>query len=173
MVRAFSRVLIVAACFAALAPVARAQEVPVAVIDVQRVLTESDPGKESLQRLQVLQEEKIEEGRQMQSELEGLQEQLNKQRLTLSQEKLDALRQQIEDQQVEMKRFQEDAQREIDAARRKALQELEAKVMPIIQEVGKEKGYLLIFQKFQAGLAFAAEETDITDEVIRRFNTAK
>lgn len=109
----------------------------------------------------------------MQSELEGLQEQLNKQRLTLSQEKLDALRQQIEDQQVEMKRFQEDAQREIDAARRKALQELEAKVMPIIQEVGKEKGYLLIFQKFQAGLAFAAEETDITDEVIRRFNTAK
>lgn len=172
MVRVLSRVLIVSALLAA-APLAQAQEVPVAVIDVQRVLTESDPGKESLQKLQVLQEEKIEEGRQLQSELEALQDQISKQRLTLSQEKLDALRQQIEDQQVEMKRFQEDAQREIDTARRDALQKLEARVMPIIQKIGEEKGYLLIFQKYQAGLAFAAEETDITDEVIRRFNTAK
>jgi len=39
-----------------------AAQTTAAVIDVQRVVTDSDPGKESLQRLRTLQDEKIEEG---------------------------------------------------------------------------------------------------------------
>jgi outer membrane protein len=159
---------------AAFPPLAAAQQSPVAVIDVQRVVTESDPGKEVLGKLKKLQEQKLEQGKALQQELDRLKEQFSKQRFTLSDDKLTELSKKIEDKSIEMKRFQDDAQRELEDARRKALSDLEQRIMPIIQQLGKEKGYLLIFQKYQSGLVYADDaRTDITDEVIRRFNTSQ
>jgi Skp family chaperone for outer membrane proteins len=43
--------------------------------------------------------------------------------------------------------------------------------MPIIQEVGREMKLQMIFNKFQSGLVYADEAMDITDQVLRRFNT--
>ena len=150
-----------------------AQQAQIAVIDVQRVVTESDPGKEALAKLKKLQEQKLNQAKAMQQELDALKDQFNKQRFTLSDDKLAELTKKIEDKGIALKRFQDDAQRELDDARRKALTTLEQKIMPIIQQVGKEKGYLLIFQKYQSGLVYADDaRTDITDEIIRRFNTS-
>ena len=143
----------------------------IAVIDVQRVVTESDAGKEGLGKLQRLQEEKIAEGRKIQEEMDALREQISKQRFTLSQEKLEQMNKQFEDKGIELQRFQDDAQRELEEARRKTLGGLEERILPVIDQVGKDKGMTLIFNKFQSGLVFADDSVDITDEVIRRFNT--
>jgi outer membrane protein len=144
------------------------------VIDVQRVVTDSDPGKESLQRLMTLQNEKIEEGRNLQTELTALREQFSKQRLTLSEQKLEEMTGQIEDKTIALQRFEDDAKRSIEEARRTALGRLEQQIMPIINEIGKERGLTLIFNKFQdSGIIYADDAVDITDEVIRRFNTAE
>jgi len=167
------RTMWVAGCLAALviaaAPVAA--QTKVAVIDVQRVVTESDPGKESLQRLRSLQEEKIEEGRNLQQELETLRDQINKQRFTLSDEKLEEMSGEIEDRTIALQRFEDDAKRSLEEARRTALSRLEERIMPIINEIGKERQLTLIFNKFQSGLVYADDAVDITDDVIRRFNT--
>lgn len=163
-----SSVVLVALVLVAAAAPAAAQKV--AVIDVQRVLTESDPGKEALQDLQKLQEEKIEEGRRLKQELDALQEQFSKQRLTLSDERLEEMSKEIEDRTITLRRFEDDAQREIDDARRRTLGKLESRILPVINEVGEEQGYELIFNKFQSGLVYAADTVDVTDEVIRRFN---
>ncbi len=174
MFRTFAAAGCLAAALAMVAPATvQAQTGKVAVIDVQRVVTESDPGKEALGKLQALQEQKIAEGKKLQDELDALREQFNKQRFTLSQDKLEALQKQIEDKTIALKRFQDDAQRELDDARKRYLGQLEQQIMPIIDQVGKEKGLDLIFNKFQSGLVFAAEAVDITDEIIERFNTSK
>jgi outer membrane protein len=148
-------------------------QITAAVIDVQRVVTDSDPGKESLQRLRTLQDEKIAEGRNLQTELEGLRDQVNKQRLTLSEQKLAEMSGQIEDKTIALQRFEDDAKRSLEEARRTALGRLEERIMPIINQIGKERGLTLIFNKFQSGLVYADETVDITDDVIRRFNTAE
>ena len=44
--------------------------------------------------------------------------------------------------------------------------------MPIIAQIGKEKGYVLIFRKFESGLIYAADEVDITSEIIKRIDAA-
>ncbi len=174
MFRTFAAAGCLVAALAMVAPAtAQAQTGNVAVIDVQRVVTESDPGKEALGKLQTLQEQKIAEGKKLQDELDALREQFNKQRFTLSQDKLEALQKQIEDKAIALKRFQDDAQRELDDARKRYLGQLEQQIMPIIDQVGKEKKLDLIFNKFQSGLVFAAEAVDITDEIIQRFNTSK
>lgn len=148
-------------------------ETKVAVIDVQRVVTESDPGKDALQRLRVLQEEKITEGQNLQQDLDALREQFNKQRFTLAEDKLEELNGQIEDKTIALQRFEDDAKRALEEARRTYLGRLEESIMPIINEVGQERGLTLIFNKFQSGLVYADEAVDITDDVIRRFNTAQ
>jgi len=149
-----------------------AAETKVAVIDVQRVVTESDPGKGALQKLKQVQDQKLERGKGLQQELDQLRDRYNKQRFTLADDKLRELEKEVEDKTIELKRFQDDASRELDEARRKELDALEQRIMPIIDQIGKEQGLTLIFNKFQSGLVFADEAVDITDEVIRRFNTA-
>lgn len=164
---------VVAALIVVAAASSVAAETKIAVIDVQRVVTESDPGKESLQHLKELQDGKIEQGKVIQDQLDTLREQFSKQRFTLSDDKLEQLTKQIEDQGISLKRFQDDAQRELEDARRRALDGLEQQIMPIINDIGTEQGYTLIFNKFQSGLVYANEAVDITDDVIRRFNLAQ
>ena len=157
----------------ALALPAAAQELSIAVIDVQRVVTESDPGKQALQKLKELQDAKMDEGRSLQQTLAGLQEQMAKQRFTLSEERLAEMTKQLEDGQIALQRFQDDAERELDEARRRELGGLEGRIIPVINQVGTERGFTVIFNKFQSGLVYADDSVDITDEVIRRFNTTQ
>lgn len=150
-----------------------AAQTKVAVIDVQRVVSESDPGKEALQQLKTLQDAKVAEGQTLQQEINALQEQLNKQRFTVSEDKLAEMSKQLENKNIAMRRFEDDAKRELEDARRKQLGGLEAKILPIINAIGQEQGFTLIFNKFQSGLVYADDAVDITDQVIQRFNTAQ
>lgn len=169
MSRSLASVVVLCLVLAAVATPAVA-EVNVAVIDVQRVVTESDPGKEVMQRLRGITDAKAQEGQRLQQELAELQEQFNKQRFTLSEVKQAEMSKQIEDKQIAIRRFQDDAQREVADAQRRELGSLEERIMPIINEVGQERGLTLIFNKFQSGLVYADEAVDITEEVIQRFN---
>jgi outer membrane protein len=172
MFRLAIRTTVLAAVALALAFPAAAQT-KVAVIDVQRVVTESDPGKEVMQNLRALSDAKAQEGQALQQELASLQDQFNKQRFTVSEERQTEMSKEIEDKQIAIRRFQDDAQRELQEAQRRQLASLEEKILPIINQVGQERGLTLIFNKFQSGLVYADETVDITDQVITRFNTTQ
>jgi len=159
---------------AALTASARAQEAPklsLAVIDVQVLVQDSTAGKEAQARLGKLRDEKTAQGKKLQEERDGIAKQLETQRATLTDAKVAELQKQIEDKDISLRRFADDAQQQVQEATRKELSELEKKIMPIINEIGREKKYTLIFNKFQSGLVFADEAMDITDEVLKRFNT--
>ena len=162
---AFLVVLVAAAALPA------AAQTKIAVIDVQRVVSESDPGKEVMLRLKGLTDAKSQEGQALQQTFATLQDQFNKQRFTVSEARQAEMSKEIEDQQIAIRRFQDDAQREVQEAQRRELGALEERILPIINTVGQEQGFSLIFNKFQSGLVYADEALDITDDVIRRFNT--
>jgi len=172
MYRSIIRMAAVAALIMAAALPAAAQS-NVAVIDVQRVVAESDPGKEAIQKLKAVSDAKIQEGQTMQQELATLRDQINKQRFTVSEERLAEMTKELEDKNIEIRRFEDDAKRELDEARRRELGGLEEQILPIINQIGQDQGFTLIFNKFQSGLVYADEAVDITDEVIRQFNTAQ
>jgi outer membrane protein len=172
--RAYLAVMMAAVAASALAQAPKPQEAPklaVAVIDVNVLVQESAAGKEAMGRLKKAQDEKVTQRKRLTDEVEGLQKQLETQRATLSDAKIQELQKQIEDRGIALKRFDDDAQQQLDEARKKELDALEKQIMPIIQEVGRESKFQLIFNKFQSGLVYADEATDITDQVLRRFNT--
>jgi outer membrane protein len=159
---------------AALAAPLFAQTAParVAVIDVQKVLTTSTAGKAAYDRLKKLQDDRMTRAQKMQEEMTALNNDINTKKLTLSEEKLTEMQKQLADKQVALQRFGQDADKEITDARDKALQDLEGKIKPVIDSIGKEMGLAAIFNKFESGLVYASDAIDITDTVIKRFNDA-
>ena len=168
----------VAVVMAVMAATAWAQQAPktpeapkLAVIDVNVLVQDSAAGKEAMTRLKKAQDEKIAQRKKLTDEAEALQRQLETQRATLSDAKVQELQKQIEDKGIALRRFDDDAQQQLQEAQKKELDGLEKQIMPIIQEVGREMKLQMIFNKFQSGLVYADEAVDITDMVLRRFNT--
>ncbi len=150
---------------------AEAPKLSFAVIDVNVLVQDSAAGKEAMSRLKKAQDDKVAQRKKLTDEAEALQKQLETQRVTLSDAKIAELQKQIEDKGIAMRRFDDDAQQQLQEAQKRELDTLEKQIMPIIQEVGREMKLQMIFNKFQSGLVYADEGMDITDQVLRRFNT--
>lgn len=151
-------------------PLAAQGGLKVAVIDVERILLESDRGKAALQEIDALRKEKQQEGQAMQQELSDLQDRFTEGRLSLSEDKLAELRKEIEDQTIALQRFNDDATRELTKKRNEVLDTIEKSVFPVINQIGEEGGFTLIFNKYNSGLVYADEAVDITARVIERYN---
>ena len=176
MKRAISTVLA-----ASLAVVAAAQTAPsgapaaasirIAVIDVERLVRDSALGKEAFSRVKKLSDDKKGENDRLQKELRDIEQKLSTQGQSLSDDKREQLQKQYNEKSIDYKSFTEKATRDLDQAQKKELADLERRVFPIITQLGKERGYTLIFNKFQSGLVFADDAADITEDVLKRFNT--
>ena len=152
-------------------PVLAQGAVKIGVIEVQRIVQDSAVGKESLARVQKISSNKQEELARRQKELRDLEQKIQEQGKSLSDDAMEKLQKDYQAKALDLKRFQDDAQRELEEVQRKELGELEKRVMPVIDAVAKEQGYTLIFNKFQSGLLYADSGSDITDAVITKFNS--
>jgi outer membrane protein len=144
----------------------------IAVIDTERVLLASETGKKALGDLKKLQEAKENELKARQQEIQDLQTKVQDGRLSLAKDKLSDMEKQLEDKVIALRRLQDDATRELNKKRDDVLAQIDQKVMPVINQVGKELGYTMIFRKFESGLIYADESIDITNQVIQRLDGA-
>ena len=144
----------------------------IGVIEVQKIVQESAIGKESLARVQKVQQAKQEDLQKRQKELRDMEQKIQDQGKSLSEDAMEKLQKDYQTKALDLKRFQDDAQRELEESQRKELGELEKRIMPVINEVAREQGYALVFNKFNSGLLFADDKTvDLTEAVITKFNS--
>lgn len=143
---------------------------PIAIINSQRLALESAPGKEAYGRLKKLSDLKKEELDKVEKEARDLVQKLNDQGQSMPQDKREALEKQADDRQKAWKRMQEDAQKDLQEAERKEMGSLESRIGPIVKDFFKEKRYAVVLDA-RAGIIYADEATDVTDEVLKRINT--
>jgi outer membrane protein len=146
--------------------------IKIAVIDTEKILLSSQAGKKAVADLKKLQEQREGELRGRAQELKDLQTKITEGRLSLAQDKLADLSKQLEEKEIVLRRAQDDATRELTKKRDDMLAGIDGKVMPVINQVGKDLGYTLIFRKFESGLIYADEAIDITGTVIQRLDAA-
>lgn len=168
--------LVLAAALAA-APwssTALAQEAPlrIAVVDVQRVLTESEAGRQRTAQIETLREQLQQEGERLQREAVDLRTRITDLEASQNEAEAAPLRQELEQKTAELTRFSQDASRDLQQRSETVLQELEGIIMPVIEAIGAEGGYALVFRKFESGLVFAAPGVEITDQVIARIDAS-
>lgn len=159
------------------AVVATAQEAAtptkIGVINVRRLVGDSNAGQQALQQLEALRDSKSAELQTLSDELEGLQTQITEGRLSLAQERLNELNRELEDKSTAYRRKVQDAEQEMQQAQVRRLGAIEQEVLPLIQQIGAEQQFAVILSITDGGVVYAPDQVNITDDVVRRYNAMK
>lgn len=145
----------------------------VAYIVLERVARESADGRASFTRLGALQQKRSAEMAEKQKQLVGLQQKLEKEGAVMSPNAGADLQKQIEKMNLEVQRFAQDAEAELQEMQQSIQADFQQKAGPIIQQVAQDLGVHFIFNAPEAGIVWADPSVDITTEVIKRLDAAK
>ncbi len=144
----------------------------IAFVVLQRVVAESNDGKQASARVQGLQQKKVAELNERQKQAQGLQEKLDKSGAVMSEAARVDLTKQVERANVDMQRATQDAQAEVQELQQQLQEEFQRRIAPIIEAVGKERGLHYIFNGPDSGLVWADAALDITADVVKKFDAA-
>jgi len=147
-------------------------ETKIGVVDVQRVIDDSEKGQQARELLkQKFEQEKTaleKEGK----EIALLKEDFDKQSAVLTPEKRADREQELRQRIKDFNRLKKDKQDSFNAQQMEVLRQVMAKVMEVVQTVAKENGYTAVLDATNGPVLYAGEGVDITDLIIQRFNQA-
>ena len=149
------------------------QPMKVGVVNSQEVLEKSLEGKRVTAQLEAKNKTLQEDLARLDDKIRDLETRLNTQRLTLSQEALGNLAADLDKQRTERSRFVEDSRRELSDLQLRLFNRLQGELRPVIAEIGKEKNLDLIFDVGGSGIIYFNPATDLTQEVIQRYDASK
>lgn len=140
-------------------------EVKIGVINAQEIMEKTKKGTQVQRKLEKLQNAKRKQLQTKQQELEKLEKELNSPALNADTRARKT--RQVQDKRIEMQRLVEDARNEMQQESQKELFALQKEIMPLIQEIGRAKGFTLILDMTSSGIAYFDKTIDITAEVIK------
>jgi len=146
----------------------------IAILDIHKAILATEDGKTAaadLQRRFAPEQEKL-SGEQR--EIDELQKQWNGQ-ATRPDEESRAFRLRIDDLTRTHGRHVEDARREFDEERKRILAELGAKIIAVVAQLAKQEHFELVLDDNtpESPVLWRAAKTEITDQVIQRYNLAQ
>jgi len=143
----------------------------VAYINIQRIANESGEGKSATAKVQALNQKKVSELNEKNKQLQADQQKLQAGGTVMSDQARGEIEKRIERTQVEIQRATQDAQQEVQELQQELQNEFQRKLMPIVQQVSQEKGIHVLFSAADSGVVWADPGLDITNEVIKKFDT--
>jgi outer membrane protein len=143
-------------------------QVKIGVVNAQEILQKTKKGIEIQKRLEGLQQKKQTQLQTMQDTIKKLEKEVLSP--ALNQETREKKSLDLQTKRKNLKRFIEDAQNEIQRESQKELVELEKAVMPLIDQIGKSKGFTIVFDITRPGIVYFDQAIDITAEVIKAFD---
>lgn len=143
-----------------------------AFINIQRIAGESAEGKVATSRVNTLVAKKQADGTQKATQLQAAQQKLEAGGSVMSENARGALQKDIDRMTTEIQRFNEDAEKEVQALQAELQGEFQAKLTPIIQQVARERDLYAIFSLGDSGLVWGDPGLDLTADVIKRFDSA-
>ena len=143
-------------------------EAKIGVVNAQDLLQKTKKGIEIQTRLEKLQQVKQQKLQSMQDEVKKLEKDVLSP--ALNDETREKKSIELQNKQKDLKRYIEDARNEIQRESQKELAELEKSVLPLIDQIGKSKGFTIIFDVTRPGIVYFDPSIDITDDVIKAFD---
>lgn len=142
--------------------------VRIGVVDVQRVLNQSQKGTAVKQKLDQERAARQKELDARQEEVMKLQADFEKQAAVLSEQAKREKSETLQRKRRDTLRMAEDANRDFEKRVREAEVDITREIFAVIQEYGKDQGYTVILERGM--LIFGAPAVDITAEIIKRYD---
>jgi outer membrane protein len=149
--------------------------VKIGVLNVFRVIAECVEGREANEDYQRKYEAKRDELAKKEKELQDLQQQLQNQSKTLNDESRMTLTKGIEVKTTDLKRSQEDAEKEFNALRSEIFNRIGNRLAPILEQYGKEYHYTFILDSSNqtTQIVYSDPAIEITDDIIKRLDASQ
>jgi outer membrane protein len=147
------------------------QGAKVAYVNLPLVAQNSTQGKSASAKIEELQKRKQTELQEKNKQLQAAQQKLNQSGTVLNDQARGQLEKEVERMQREIQFAQQSAQAEVQDLTQDLQEEFRKALMPIINEIGKERDLHLIFSLGDAGMIWGNPGLDITQDVVRRLDT--
>lgn len=147
-----------------------AEVAKIGIVDFQRIIDTSNAGKRSAVEIKS-QGKKMEQIlKEKEAEVEELKKTLEKKALVMNE---DALEEKERSLRIKTNDFKSLRKRYLDTLKElnlKLSNRIKEDVFEIVEEIGKQGGYLLILEHRVGGVVYAPNSIDITDKVIEEYN---
>ncbi|OFW44245.1 MAG: hypothetical protein A3J29_23645 [Acidobacteria bacterium RIFCSPLOWO2_12_FULL_67_14b] len=170
IVRAVAITALVAAASNAPLAAQAVDQVRIAAVNLSYVAQSSRAGKAALARLEEAGKKKAAEAAIKAAELETQQVELQQRGSVMSARALADLQKAFEKGRIDFQRFQQDAQAELQGMQTQFEAEFRLKLMPVVDQISKEKGLHFVFGLEQAPIIWWNPSLDISDEVVKRLD---
>jgi len=141
-----------------------------AIINIQRIANESVEGKAATSKVNALVTKKQAEGADRVKQLQAAQQKLDAGGSVLSESARAQLQKEIDRLTVDVQRFNEDAQAEVQLLQNDLMGDFQTKLTPVLDAVAREMKLYMIFSEADAGLVWGDRSLDITADVIKKFD---
>jgi len=156
-----------------LAGPAGSAEFKIASVDIQKAVNECNAGKDAkkditkeVEKFQRLIAEK-------QKDLQTMKETLEKQAAMLNPDARAAKEKEYQSKLRDFQRWGEDYQNDLNQKRTEKERAISQSLQKVIQKLGADEGYTLILEKNEAIVLYASKVIDITDRVIKLYDSQK
>src|SRR3954470_15637135 len=153
-------------------PVPFPQDAKYAFVDVQAIASSSTAGKEASKRLQALTEKKQTEIGDKSKQLQAMTTKRDTSAGVMNDAARGQLDKDIDKLQRDIQFSNSNAQAELQDLQNELQGDFQKKLVPIIEELAKEKGLYMIFTA-ESGFAYVHPGLNLSDEVIKRLDARK
>ena len=158
--------LIFAIVFAARGALAQAMKI--GYVDVQRAIQEVEEGKSARSRLQAELQQKRADLDKKRADLEKMKADYDKQAPVLSEEAKRQKQEQLQKAFLEAQNAAGQMQEELSGKEQEAMQSISKRLLQVVAEVSDKENFTFVLDK--AALLYAPAASDVTNEVVRRYN---
>ena len=153
---------------ALVARAAHAQGMKIGYVDVQRAVQEVEEGKAARSRLQAELKEKRADLDKKRADLEKMKADYDKQAPVLSEDAKRQKQEQLQKAFLEAQTAAGQMQEELSGKEQEAMQSISKRLLQVVAEVSDKESFTFVLDK--AALLYAPAASDVTNEVVRRYN---
>jgi len=156
------------------AAMAGAQDIKVAIVDVERAVALSAEGKKAQEKLKAEYDAKSQVIQQKQKEIDSDQNRLKTQERVLSDSAKAELTRNIQRKQTDLERMTQDAQTEIQQLQQDLFRPILQAARTVINSYSAEKGFTILIDVSlpESNVVWWNKANDITDEVVKLIDAA-
>ena len=148
----------------------QAAEVKIGYVDLQKIVTTSDQGKEAMQTLASIEKAKNALISEKVTEIQKLEEEFTKQGAILNPETKQKKQLEHEKLMSEYQRMRRDRDEELKKNETEFIQKIVLDVKKLLAKIAEEEGYTTILN--EAAVVYIPDEFNLTDKIIKKFNEA-
>lgn len=143
----------------------------IGVVSFQKILDQSDAGKMATADINKRGKEMEDNLKKKGEEIEEIKKKLEREALVMSKEMREEKEREIRISINDFKTLKNKYMADFKQHEAKLVREIQKEVLGIVKEMGKKEGFLIIFEKREAGVLYAPDTIDITDKLIQQYNT--